>query len=101
MVLCGDQIMHMKPHPQILRIIMKTLGVSKKETLYIGDMTVDVETGKRAGVFTVAVPTGSSTKKELADLYPDRLLPRAAALAKLLDTAGNRHIIERKPGRDI
>ncbi len=92
-VVCGDQIGNMKPHPQILQVIMRRLHRSPAETLYIGDMTVDVLTGKRARVFTVAVTTGSSSASELRSACPDKILPKAAALGKLLDRARKRHII--------
>lgn len=79
-VVCGDQVRCMKPHPQILQVIMRRLNKSPGETLYIGDMTVDVLTGKRARVFTVAVTTGSSSAAELRKARPDKILPKVAAL---------------------
>lgn len=83
-VLCGDAIGHIKPHPQILRMIMRRLKVSPDQTLFAGDMTIDVQTGKRAGVFTVAVTSGSSSRRQLAAEKPDRILPAIRQLRRLL-----------------
>jgi 2-phosphoglycolate phosphatase len=64
-VLCGDDIKSHKPDPKILFEIMNQLGVKKENTLYVGDMTVDVETGRNAGVETILVLTGSHRLDEL------------------------------------
>jgi 2-phosphoglycolate phosphatase len=73
-VVCGDAITHSKPHPQILNVIMRRLQVKPDETLYVGDMYIDVQTGKRAHVFTVALTTGSSSRRELRRQSPGRIL---------------------------
>lgn len=83
LVLCGDKVTYMKPHPQILRTIMARLGVPKDQTLYVGDMDVDAQTGRRAGVKTIMVPTGSSTMPELKKEQPYAIIPCVKALASL------------------
>ena len=50
---------------------MQKTGISRKETLYVGDMAIDVRTGRRAKVKTFAVTTGSSTLAELKKEKPD------------------------------
>jgi len=70
-VLCKDQIKFGKPHPSILNKVMHKLKVSKKDVLYVGDMAIDVRTGKRAKVKTFAVTTGSSTIRELKAERPN------------------------------
>jgi phosphoglycolate phosphatase len=72
-VLCKDQIKFGKPHPSILNKIMHKLKVSRKEALYVGDMAIDVRTGRRAGVEAFAVTTGSSSVRELRQEKPDFL----------------------------
>jgi phosphoglycolate phosphatase len=79
-VLCADQVQHGKPNPQLLLEIMKSLKVPKADTLYTGDMTIDIQTGRRAGVLTVAVATGSSSRKELKDLKPHQIIGRITML---------------------
>lgn len=79
-VLCADQLKFGKPHPLILHKLMKVLGVSKQDVLYVGDMAIDVQTGKRAGVATAAVATGSSTMAELEKARPTYLFKDLSAL---------------------
>jgi phosphoglycolate phosphatase-like HAD superfamily hydrolase len=54
--------------------------VAKTEALYIGDMVVDIETARQAGVSVWVVPTGSDEPAALAAARPDRLLRGLAEL---------------------
>jgi len=83
-ILCKDQISYGKPHPSILNRIMHKLGISKKETLYVGDMAIDVRTGKRAKAVTFAVTTGSSTLAELKKEGPNFIGKDLSMLFKIL-----------------
>lgn len=80
-ILCGDKIANPKPAPDILKKILEKFDLSPREAVYVGDMTVDVLTGKRAKVRTVAVVTGSSTKSEVRKLQPFKLIDRLTELA--------------------
>ncbi|MCA9400280.1 MAG: HAD family hydrolase, partial [Candidatus Omnitrophica bacterium] len=64
-IVCADQVARPKPEPDMLFEIMQRLSLCQKECLYVGDMTVDVETGRAAGIKTVAVTTGSSTREDI------------------------------------
>jgi HAD superfamily hydrolase (TIGR01549 family) len=81
-VLCADQLKFGKPNPLILQRLIKALGVSKQDVLYVGDMVIDVVTGKRAGVETAAVSTGSSTLQELKRAKPTYLFKDLTALRR-------------------
>ena len=70
-VVCGDTVRFPKPHPLILNRLVKDLCISKAQALYVGDMALDVLTGRRAGIQTVAVATGSSSASELKKARPD------------------------------
>jgi phosphoglycolate phosphatase len=59
-VLCADEIKSAKPNPRILNTIIKRSGVGKKDTVFIGDMDIDLETAARAKVDVVFVKGGSS-----------------------------------------
>lgn len=79
-ILCADKAARPKPHPDMLLEIMRRLKKTKAQTLFVGDMTIDVQTGKRAGVKTVAVTTGSSGIKALKALKPFRIINRIDAI---------------------
>lgn len=55
-----------KPAPPMLQLAMEKLGVNPEETVYVGDMPLDAETGRQAGVRkTILLPTGSAGPDEL------------------------------------
>ena len=83
-ILCGDKLTHLKPHPEVLQRILKKFALKPTEALFVGDMTIDVQTGKRAKVRTIAVVTGSSTRVELLALKPWRVISRVDEVLKLL-----------------
>jgi phosphoglycolate phosphatase len=73
-VLGPEDVARPKPAPDMLREALARLGVSPGEALYVGDMTVDVETGQGAGVAVWVVPTGSHGRETLRAAKPDLLL---------------------------
>ena len=83
-VLCADRVGRPKPYPDILWAIAKRLSLDKSEVLYVGDMSIDVNCARRAGVRLVAVSTGSSSKKELKDLKPWRIISKMSQLKKII-----------------
>jgi HAD superfamily hydrolase (TIGR01549 family) len=77
-LLMGRRIeMPVKPNPEPLIEICKSLKVKPEETLMAGDTELDILCGKRAGTFTCAVTYGYREKekllKEKADFYIDSL----------------------------
>ena len=83
-VLCADKVGRPKPYPDILWAIARRLGLEGQEVLYVGDMTIDINCARRAGVRMVAVATGSSSKKELKDLKPWRIISKINQLKEIL-----------------
>jgi len=75
-VLGPNDVERPKPDPEMLEIIIMRIGLSPEEVVYVGDMPLDVEVGRRAGVAVFAVPTGSATRDALLEAHPDRLLHR-------------------------
>ncbi len=63
-----------KPAPDMVRIAIEKLDVECERAIYVGDMTVDIETARAAGVRVWAVPTGSDDWQTLKNAKPDRLL---------------------------
>ena len=61
------------------------MRASPEETLYVGDMTVDVATARAAGLPVAVVPEGSSTREELEAERPDFVL---STLAEVLGLFG-------------
>src|SRR5262249_5982242 len=72
-VLGPEDVPRPKPAPDMLRAGLKRLGVAPAEALYIGDMVVDIETARAAGVPVWVVPTGSDERAALEAASPERV----------------------------
>lgn len=88
-VLGPEDVPHPKPAPDMLRAGLSRLNVAAEQTLYVGDMTVDIQTARAAGVSVWVVPTGSDEIDTLRQAQPDRLLRDLREL---------RDILNHKPG---
>lgn len=56
-----------KPSPQIALHIMEKLGISPRDTLFVGDSSVDMQTAANAGCDSVGCTWGFRTEQELRD----------------------------------
>lgn len=84
-VLGPEDVPHPKPAPDMLRAGLAKLRVAAEQTLYVGDMTVDIQTARAAGVSVWVVPTGSDEIETLRQAHPDRLLRDLGELRDILD----------------
>ncbi len=73
-IIGGDSPYPRKPDPTSLRSTMERVGATPEETLLVGDSPIDIETGRRAGVFTVTVTHGVADREELAAAAPDLMV---------------------------
>lgn len=83
-VLCADRLKHIKPHPEILNRIRQRFSLRPVQTLYVGDMTIDIQAGRRAKIKTISIDTGSNTIQELKRQRPYRIINRITDLLKIL-----------------
>jgi 2-phosphoglycolate phosphatase len=84
LVLGPEDVARPKPAPDMLREALVLLQVEPSAALYVGDMTVDIDTARAAGVRVWVVPTGSDDRASLEQARPDRLLRDLAELAVFL-----------------
>lgn len=73
-----------KPHPEIIYQTLQRLGVDGNRAVLIGDTTIDVETGKRAEIYTIAVPTGTHTRERLVNSNPDYISDNIQGLKDII-----------------
>jgi phosphoglycolate phosphatase len=83
-VLCADQSRYAKPHPEMLNKIVKRFALKKSQALYVGDMVIDAQAGRRAKINTVIVTSGSSSKFAIKRERPFRIIPAINRLRDLL-----------------
>jgi phosphoglycolate phosphatase-like HAD superfamily hydrolase len=63
-----------KPHPYMLKIIMKTQGVIPDETVFVGDARTDVQMAFNAHVTPIVVLTGHLDRKEADELGVKKII---------------------------
>jgi phosphoglycolate phosphatase len=85
-VLGPEDVARPKPAPDMLLAAIARLNLPKSQILYIGDMTVDIETARAAGVTVWVLPTGSDDRAALTAARPDRLFDRLADIIGHLST---------------
>jgi len=89
-VVCGDEVEHKKPHPEIVLRACSLLGVAPSEAVLIGDSGNDVLAGRAAGVRVVLVESGYNEGEPLASLEGegvDAIVPGLLDAARWLDQA--------------
>jgi N-acetyl-D-muramate 6-phosphate phosphatase len=78
---------HTKPYPDPVLWSAKALGVPVENCLMVGDTTVDILAGKRAGAQTVGVLCGFGQRDELEKTGASLILEHTAELGPILLSA--------------
>lgn len=73
-VITAHDVERHKPLPDPIIKALEALAVRPAEAVYVGDSPYDLQAGKAAGVRTLGVTWGLSTREELAKWNPDGLL---------------------------
>ena len=73
-----------KPDPSAVLSAMEKMGVSAKESLYVGDMDVDLNTAKNAGIDCIGVSWGFMGREKLESLGAERIADSAAELGDMI-----------------
>lgn len=74
-----------KPEPAMIERLMAGLATVPAQVLYVGDMPLDIESARRAGIRCALVPTGSATREELVEAAAGTGAALLDGLAGLLD----------------
>ena len=80
-----NSVKKVKPHPDHLAYVMKSLEISGEEAVMVGDHMIDVQAGKRVGMKTIGVLTGRTTKEEFEKAGADYVLREASEVCELLE----------------
>ncbi len=73
-----------KPCPDSTNDTLKKSGAKKDEAIIVGDMHIDIETGRNAGILTCGVTYGLGDRKTLEDLNPDYLINNLPELKDII-----------------
>jgi 2-phosphoglycolate phosphatase len=94
-VVAGGDVGRGKPSPEPLLYAAERLGVPPSRVAMVGDGGQDVECGRAAGAFTIAVLGGFASEAVLRAACPDRIIASlvdlpALVVTGLFETAGKR-----------
>lgn len=81
-MICNEDIVNKKPHPEGLERAIRSMGVKPTECAYVGDAPEDIEMGRRGNVMTIGVRSGYPSSARVLNAKPDLYLER---LKELLD----------------
>jgi HAD superfamily hydrolase (TIGR01549 family) len=87
-IVCNEDVVRRKPHPEGLQRAMAQLGRSPAECCFVGDTPEDVGMGKAAAVLAVGVPSEYVGPVRLIDSGADILLDRIGDLPRALGLDG-------------
>lgn len=87
-IIAGDSPCQRKPNPASLLALIAKSESTPEEVLFIGDSPVDIETGRRAGVLTIAVSHGMTQAPVLHATAPDALVEDFVQLLALARQEG-------------
>jgi HAD superfamily hydrolase (TIGR01509 family) len=79
-VICNEDIVGKKPHPEGLERGIHAMGVSASQCAYVGDAPEDIEMGRRANVMTIGVRSDYPSSSRILSAKPDLYLERLAEL---------------------
>jgi phosphoglycolate phosphatase len=85
-VVCAEDAVNRKPHPEALLLALERLQVAPTAAAYVGDSPEDVRMAHAAGVFAVGIPGGFPNREALAASRPEVLEDSlAGALDRVLE----------------
>ena len=84
LVVGGEDVERAKPAPDAVLAILSATGVFPEEALVVGDMPVDIQMGRAAGVRTVGVTYGNSSREQLLFAGADYLIDSFSELTRLI-----------------
>ncbi|XXF09380.1 phosphoglycolate phosphatase [Pseudomonas sp. D1-3] len=79
-IIGGDTLPQQKPDPAALLQVMRLAGVTKEQSLFVGDSRSDVLAARAAGVPCVAVSYGYNHGRPVADEEPQLVVDSLAEL---------------------
>jgi phosphoglycolate phosphatase len=89
-----EEVRFVKPHPAHMEKMLEMLGVNADESIFVGDQTTDVHTGRLFNMKTIGVLTGKCTRDDLEGIGIDHVLADVSMLPAFLESlslvSGNR-----------
>ena len=79
-----EDVLHAKPHPEMILKVLSTVGSSPVKTLMVGDTDKDMMAGRDAGVSLCGARYGYGLEEDIVKLNPDYLIEMPTDLLTIL-----------------
>ncbi|MBR4759956.1 MAG: HAD-IA family hydrolase [Lachnospiraceae bacterium] len=83
-ILCGEDTERLKPYPDPVLKTLEELSFQPENAMVVGDMPVDMEMGKSAGVYACGVTYGNSDRKHMLEAGADFVIDSMEELLTIL-----------------
>jgi len=80
-----NSVKKVKPHPDHLTHVMRSLKISAEEAMMVGDHMIDIQAGKRVGMKTVGVLTGRTKKEDFEKAGADCVLTSVLEIHEIVE----------------
>ena len=87
----------LKPNPEAVYEVIKLLGLTKEEVIYVGDSDIDAKTAINSGIYGLMVCFGYRTKEELVASGATHFVNAPMEIAKFLSPEYNGILLINKP----
>lgn len=84
-VVTRQDVKKLKPHPESIRKAAAEIGCAPEQCIVVGDTTMDLRAGKKAGALTVGVLCGFGERTDLERIAPDLIVDSTAQLGEHLN----------------
>lgn len=85
-MITGDDVTHMKPHPEPFLRALEALQLVGREVAHVGDSQHDINGAREAGIHTIAALWGTDNEVALRAATPDHILETPSSLSICLST---------------
>ena len=84
-ILGPEDVLHAKPHPEMILKVLSTMNTSPVKTLMVGDTDKDMMAGRGAGVSLCGAQYGYGLDEDLFKLNPEFLITMPSDLLPILN----------------
>lgn len=88
-VVSRNDVLHLKPNGEGIRLALDHLGVLREKAFYIGDSLDDLQAAKEVGLRVIIILGGESSKSEILSREPDFLIQDYGELIACLKEDSN------------
>lgn len=85
MLVGGEDESCAKPNPCQIEKVLKTLQVEPSKAIMVGDLVLDIQAGKNAGIKTCGTTYGIGRKEDLISAKPDFMIDDVSELMSLIN----------------